>query len=401
MDSHTVHQLDLSGIAADRLLIALCDNVRDYAVFLLDENGIIRYWGEGARLMKWWTREQTEGHHLSMLYPKGGSEDGTAESHLQIAAQRGEYTGEGRRLRSDGSLFLAAVTLTALKDNDGRLLGFVKVTRDVSARRAVEAALAGARGAEEAQRVAEEANRLKSLFVASVSHELRGPLTSMLGYIHLLESTDPANASRLGLIARIRNSGAHLLRIIDDVLDVTRIEAGHMPVRSVHGRIGAPISAAIADSDATAKEKGVTISNSLSGSAEDLPYWGDEARVRQIVSNLLTNAVKFTPAGGQVTISAGTAETTDAALPSPGPWLFVRVEDTGIGIPADQLSAIFEPYGQASVNDSTTGYGLGLSIARRLARLMGGDLTVRSEVGVGSQFFLWLPIDSTATSVPR
>lgn len=121
---------------------ALADNVRDYAIFLLDPTGVICFWGEGARLMKWWTREEAEGSHLRLMYPEEGSDDGTAEAHLAEAAETGEYTGEGRRVRSDGSTFWAGVTLTALRDSGGELLGFAKTTRDLTVRRAAEAALA-------------------------------------------------------------------------------------------------------------------------------------------------------------------------------------------------------------------------------------------------------------------
>ena len=106
----------LVGHSGYQVFAALADNVRDYAVFLMDVDGIIRYWGEGARLMKWWTRAQIEGMHLRALYLDGGSEDGTAENHLQTAAASGEYTGEGQRVRQDGSTFWAGITLTALKD---------------------------------------------------------------------------------------------------------------------------------------------------------------------------------------------------------------------------------------------------------------------------------------------
>ncbi|HYH78310.1 MAG TPA: PAS domain-containing protein [Longimicrobium sp.] len=121
---------------------ALAENVRDYAIFLLEPTGEICYWGEGARLMKWWTRAEAEGSHLRLLYPEECSEDGTAEAHLVEAAEKGEYTGEGRRVRADGSTFWAGVTLTALRDGNGELLGFAKVTRDLTVRRAAEAALA-------------------------------------------------------------------------------------------------------------------------------------------------------------------------------------------------------------------------------------------------------------------
>jgi PAS domain S-box-containing protein len=121
---------------------ALAENVRDYAIFLMEPTGVICFWGEGARLMKWWTPEVAEGSHLRLLYLENGSDDGTAEAHLEEAARKGEYTGEGRRVRADGSTFWAGVTLTALRDAGGKLLGFAKTTRDLTVRRAAEAALA-------------------------------------------------------------------------------------------------------------------------------------------------------------------------------------------------------------------------------------------------------------------
>ena len=119
---------------AHRAFVALAENVRDYAIFLMDPDGIIRYWGEGAHLLKRWSRAEAEGAHLRLLYIDGGSEDGTAEGHLVDAAEHGEAVSEGRRVRGDGTIFWAHVTLTALRADDGTLLGFAKVTRDVTAR---------------------------------------------------------------------------------------------------------------------------------------------------------------------------------------------------------------------------------------------------------------------------
>lgn len=130
------------GALAQQAFVALADNVRDYAVFLLEPSGHICYWGEGARLMKWWHAAEAEGSHLRMLYPDGGGEDGTAEAHLREAAELGEYIGEGQRVRRDGSTFWAGVSLTALRDAGGTLIGFAKTTRDLTVRRAAEAALA-------------------------------------------------------------------------------------------------------------------------------------------------------------------------------------------------------------------------------------------------------------------
>jgi hypothetical protein len=138
----------------------------------------------------------------------------------------------------------------------------------------------------------------------------------------------------------------------------------------------------------------VELVDSVSGLASGLAARGDESRVRQILVNLLSNAVKFTSPGGQITLSAGAAErpSPNASLAGDGPWVYIRVEDTGVGIPADRLEAVFEPFvqGDMTLTREHGGTGLGLAISRRLARLMGGDLTAQSDVGVGSTFFLWL-----------
>jgi signal transduction histidine kinase len=304
-------------------------------------------------------------------------------------------------VRSDGSTFWAGVTLTALKDEDGTLLGFSKVTRDFTARRAVEEALKAGETALEGQRLAEEAHRLKNLLVASISHEIRAPLNALLGNVQLLQDESYGRERQKAHIARIQRSGTHLRQVIDDLLDMSRLEAGRLAVNPAAAHIGPAIEAALAEVEAAASEKGIHLLNATSGAAAELPYWGDETRVRQILVNLLSNAIKFTPATGQVTVSAGTADTAAHAQASAGgPWVYVRVEDTGVGIPAQCLRAIFEPFEQARAADTYHGAGLGLAISRRLARLMGGELTVRSEIAVGSEFVLWLPVAASG-EVPR
>jgi PAS domain S-box-containing protein len=396
---------------AERAFAALAENTRDFAIFLMDPDGIITFWGEGARLIKWWTRDQAEGGHLRLLYPDGGSEDGTAEAHLEEAAATGEYTGEGQRIRSDGSTFWAGVSLTALRDTEGVLIGFAKVTRDLTARRAADAAVNAAREeAEEARRQAEEANRAKSLFLATMSHEIRTPINAVMGYVDLLdlELAGPLTEQQRSQLGRIRSSNMHLLGIIDEVLDFSRLEAGRITLAHRAGRLVAPVEAALQMVAMQAQSKEVALSDSVSGFAADVPYWGDEDRVRQILVVLLSNAVKFTPSRGRITVSAGTAETPspDAQLQGPGPWVYVRVEDTGPGIPPERLAAIFEPFEQADMTLTRQhgGTGLGLTIAKRLAMVMGGDLTVRSDPGVGSVFFLWLPAaaeEAMETSLSR
>jgi PAS domain S-box-containing protein len=188
---------------------ALAENVRDYAIFLMDPRGVIIYWGEGARLIKWWLNEEAEGAHLRMLYPEEGSEDGTAEGHLREAARVGEYVGEGRRVRRDGSTFWAGVTLTALRNAKGQLLGFAKVTRDLETRRSVEMAVATAHAAhrdrDEAREVAKSAVAAQDL-AQEAADFAKESLVGTREYItKVLEpELEAAQAERARLSARIQ-----------------------------------------------------------------------------------------------------------------------------------------------------------------------------------------------------
>jgi PAS domain S-box-containing protein len=385
----------------DLAFSALADNVRDYTIFLTDAAGVITYWGKGARLMTWWTEQQAEGAHLRLLYPDNGSEDGTAEEHLTTAAATGEYAGEGQRVRSDGSTFWAGVTLTALRDDGGALIGFTKVTRDLTAPRAADAAKAASVAAEHDRLVADEANRATSRFLASMSHEIRTPINAVLGYIGLLEETSGGgtlDATQRQYVERLRICGSHLAKLIDGILDLSRLEGGGIVDLSTPVRLGAAIAGALAIIEPQARASGLVLTNDLSAAVALPLCHGDEHSIRQILVNVLANAIKFTNARdgqpGHITVSAGAANEPppDAALDGPGPWVYVRVEDNGRGIPADQLGAIFDAFVQVDADhmSESRGAGLGLAISRRLARLMAGDLTAQSTPGVGSAFLLWL-----------
>jgi PAS domain S-box-containing protein len=390
---------NLPGLDAGLLYTLVAENVRDYAIFLMDPGGVIRCWGESARLMKWWTKQQAEGAHLRLLYPDGGAEDGTAEAHLANAAATGEYNGEGYRVRSDGSTFWAYVTLTALRSPDGTLVGFTKVTRDFSARRAVESALFDERRAASSPQPP-EGDDVKG-FVANLSHELRTPLNAILGSVSLLAARMTDGDPGRPHIERLQRNSRHLLAMVDDVLEMSRAESGKLALKPAALRVGVVVDEALADVEMQAHAGTLTVTNAVSGGPGDLPYWGDEGRVRQILVNLLTNAIKFTDPGGRIMLSAGTGDNvTGASLAGSGPWIYVRVEDTGRGIPPDRLTAIFEPFRQLESGDERRGTGLGLSISRQLARMMDGDLVAESEVGRGSRFTLWLPI-APSEPVPR
>ncbi len=253
---------------------------------------------------------------------------------------------------------------------------------------------------------AEAASKAKSEFLAMMSHEIRTPINAILGYTELLELglAGPLSAQQRDFLSRLRLSGTHLLGLVTEVLDLSKVEARQLPVAREPAMTGAAIASGIALTLPPAQAKGVqlvyTHSDAPNGDA-GVSYVGDEQRVRQVLVNLLENAVKFTPPGGTITVSSGTVDNAplEAAVAGGGPWAFVRVVDTGTGVPRNRQAAVFEPFVQETGGLTRTkgGAGLGLAISRRLARLMGGDLTLASEPGEGATLTLWLPAAKSAT----
>jgi PAS domain S-box-containing protein len=249
--------------------------------------------------------------------------------------------------------------------------------------------------AERARAVAEEATRAKSQFLANMSHEIRTPINAVLGYVDLMDAgiAGPLTEAQETYLARVRSSSHHLASLIDDILDLAKVEAGEMSVDRRPAHLLDSVQAALAMVEPQARERGIEVLEE-SACAPDTRYLGDEHRVRQILVNLLSNAVKFTEPGGRVRLRCRTeAAGPDGAPPDRGgSWVAVGVEDTGIGIAADQMERIFEPFVQLDAGHTRRqgGTGLGLTISRQIARLMGGDLTVSSRLGEGSHFTLWL-----------
>jgi signal transduction histidine kinase len=259
----------------------------------------------------------------------------------------------------------------------------------------------------EARLEAEAASRAKSEFLAIMSHELRTPLNAVLGYSELLELgiSGPLTDKMREQVGRIRASAKHLLGLVNDILDLAKVEAGRLSVASGPASAAGTVTAALALIQPQAAARGLEIVVAPLG--QDAPvYLGDDERVCQILVNLLSNAVKFTEPGGKITIDVAVPRSPDAntRLPSQREYVNFRITDTGSGIPENKLASIFDPFVQAETGHarSSEGSGLGLTISRRLARLMGGDLVVTSEVGVGSTFTLCMPADYTvrSTEVP-
>ena len=358
----------------------MVDQVRDYAIFMLDPEGHIASWNKGAQKIKGYTPDEIIGRHFSTFYPHVDIAAGKPAFELKVARRTGRFEDEGFRVRKDGTAFWANVVITAVRDESGELLGFTKVTRDLTDRRAAEE-----RSIADARRVAkaEAANTAKNEFLAAMSHELRTPLNAIGGYTELLTLglAGPVKPEQREYLERIRKSQQHLLGIITDLLNFSRIEAGNVSYDIGPVMLGNVIESVRPMMEAPAIAKGVELRTE--SSSLDCIAMGDRARVDQILLNLLSNAVRHTAAGGSVTIACAVSRKTAS----------IAVTDTGSGVPKDKLAAIFEPFVQLgrSLSSAHEGMGLGLSISRDLARAMSGDLTVSSKVGAGSTFTLTLP----------
>jgi PAS domain S-box-containing protein len=372
------------------------------AVWKTDPKGQIVAEEDDWRVLTGQSFEQMKGSGwLDAVHP---DDRARTEAVWQKALATGTICEMEHRVRTaDGEYRQMFARAVPVYDSTGQIEEWVGTHTDITARKeaehqrdlALQEAVRARNAAERAQEEAEVANRGKSEFLATMSHEFRTPLNAILGYTQIIDMgvIGTVTEQQHDHLQRLRASAVHLLGLVNDILDLSKIEAGRVTIARETGLVSEVIRATMALVGPQAVARGIKSSEECEGDAAT-SYLGDPDRVRQILVNLVSNAVKFTNPGGSVTLECGTAEHGDpgARLVGPSPWTFVRVTDTGIGIPSDQLSKIFEPFVQAESGYTRTGggTGLGLAISRRLARLMGGDITVQSEPGRGSSFTLWM-----------
>jgi len=284
--------------------------------------------------------------------------------------------------------------IEATGERSGVIAHGTDVTEHVRARGEIERLLSGS---ESARAEAEAANDAKSQFLANMSHEIRTPINAILGYADLMDVGMEGGLSegqRL-YVDRIKLSARHLGGLVNDLLDLSKVEAGGMRVAREPIEVHEVVREALGLIAPQASAKGIRLQESIPCEPDHARCMGDRDRVRQILVNLLSNAVKFTKPGGWVDVRCHLREggSPDSQVPGEGPWVMVEVEDSGIGISPAQASRIFEPFVQVDAGHTreAAGTGLGLTISRKLARAMGGEVTLRSALGEGSCFALWLP----------
>ncbi|HEV7500236.1 MAG TPA: ATP-binding protein, partial [Vicinamibacteria bacterium] len=334
--------------------------------------GIVASWNTGAERIKGYRPHEIIGRHFSTFYPPETVAEGWPEHELKMARADGRFEDVGWRVRKDGSRFWANVVITAVRGPDGELRGFAKVTRDLTEVKRVE-------------RIEEE-SRQTTEFLAMLGHELRNPLAPIRNAVALMglqETVDPTIDWARAIIER---QVGHMSRLVDDLLDVSRITSGKITLRRETIDLGALVSTAVDASRAVFEKRRLTLEEDIGPGP--LRVDGDATRLSQIVLNLLNNAAKYTPAGGHVWV----------AVARDGREVVLTVRDDGIGMSPELIPRVFELFvqGQRGLDRSEGGLGLGLTMVQRLVALHRGTAIARSPgLGQGSEFTVRLPLDET------
>jgi PAS domain S-box-containing protein len=357
----------------------LVESVKDYAIFILDPTGRITTWNLGAERIKGYKPDEIIGKHFSVFYPPEDVAAGKCERELEIAVRDGRFEEEGWRVRKDGSRMWASVTITAIHDSDGVLVGFAKVTRDLTERRRAEEterALAAERAA-----VAEKSRtqEFQERFIAILGHDLRNPLASIdvgAGLLHQ-RSTDPATRRT---IDRMRTSSVRMSRMIEQILDLTRTRLGG-GLELKRERIDlSEVIARIVD-----ELRGIHSSTTIDLRCPPLRGEWDQDRIEQVFSNIITNAIVYGDPSRPVTIE-GRREGDRAS---------VVVHNYGKPIPENVLPILFNPFRRGerdSRSVKTEGLGLGLYISNEVVNAHGGRIDVRSTQAEGTTFCVTFPL---------
>jgi len=350
---------------------ALVSSVKDYAIFMLDPSGKIETWNAGAERTKGYLAEEIIGQHMSRFYTPEDLARGLPAKLLAQAIRDGRVESEGWRVRKDGTRFWADVVITALVDDAGRLIGFAKVTRDLTERLHAQ---------EEQLRLAhaEEAVRLRDEFLSIAAHELRTPLSALqLQLQGLLERPEGIDSRIRAKLERACRSGDRMVTLVDALLDVSRITTGSFNLNPSRF----DLAVAVKDVVERFREHAVRAGSTVTVRAErGLEGRWDRLRIEQVVTNLLTNALKYA-AGTPVEIDLSGTEQD----------VIISVADEGPGIPESEKERIFLRFERAAPMRNFGGLGLGLYVARQITEAHGGEISLASDRPRGAQFLIRLP----------
>ena len=349
----------------------LVDNAGD-AIISTDVEDRILTWNHGAEVIFGYSKEETVGQSLTILLPSHRA------GELEEIRDKVQITGvirnlEVRRIRKDGIIIEASLAVSPIRDKDDNVIGFLHLARDVTEKKRYEQRL-------------KELDKMKSAFVSNVSHELRTPLTAIKASAdNMLDRLiGDLNAKQVGYLTRIKSNSDRLARLINDLLDLSTIEAGKIDLRPANIPLVTLVKEAAESLRPVAAEKLINLT--VMSADPGVIAWADRDKVIQVLMNLIGNALKFTPTRGEVTV---------AVAKNSAAWMQISVTDTGPGIPAEEVNKVFGRFyqiGQAGMQ-KTQGTGLGLAISKALVEMHGGKIWVESEAGKGSTFSFTLPAE--------
>ena len=355
----------------------LVDGVRDYAMCMLDPEGRITSWNSGGERIAGYSAQEIVGRHFSTLYPQESIARQLPEQELAMAREHGRFEQEGLRRHKDGTPFWAHAVLNPVYDREGMLVGYASLTRDLSdRRRALEL---------------EKAERQTTEFLAALAHELRNPLAPIANALHLMSLRPAVDATEQWAREVLQRQGAQMAQLLDELLDVARITRSAIVLDRQPLDLRRLIDAAVAAAMPGMQARGHTVTLDIDES-QPLVVLGDEARLMQVLRNLLSNAAKYTPEAGRVEVSARREAGT----------VLLGVRDNGIGMDPALLRSAFDLFKQTEQSGSRPqgGLGVGLTLVQRLVQLHGGTVEARSPgIDRGSEFIVRLP--ASAASAPR
>ena len=364
----------------------LVDSVRDYAIFMLDPGGYVATWNPGAERIKGYAEHEIVGQHFSRFYPPDDVAAGVPDRVLRSAAEQGRSRLEGWRLRKDGTRFWGEVTISAIRRHD-ELLGFAKVTRDMTAHRQAE---------EERRRrlAAEAAAQMRSEFLSIAAHELKTPLTALRGMAQLTlrryQRDGQLSPERIEQALTIINEqSGKLSRLVEQLLDTSRLEAGHLTLDRKEQDLVAVVRAVLTMFAGRPDAGRIT----FDAPAHAVTASVDGLRLEQVLTNLIDNALKYSPAGSPVRVTLGEQPPTTVRI---------AVEDRGPGVPEEDRPHLFDRYYRSPSASNISGMGIGLYVSRQIVELHDGTLTPEFPQEGGTRMLVTLPTGATpsATSGP-
>ena len=365
----------------------MVENVKDYAIFMLDTQGRVASWNEGARRFKGYEESEIIGVSFSRFYPQEEIKAGKPETELKVASTLGRFEDEGWRVRKDGSRLWASVVITAIREPGGELLGFSKITRDLTERKRLEDELRTSRDdleirVNERTKELAQAIRVRDEFLSIASHELKTPLTALKLQVQMRRRTLEKDGASAFTAERDEKEVDRIIHLVDNMLDITRLHAGKLMLELKQMDLTALVKGVVDRFDQQLKTAVCTVS--IEAPRPVVGAW-DRDRLEQVVMNLLTNAVKY-----------GARSPIQITVVAEGSKAKLTVRDQGIGIAKEDQARIFQQFERAvSGKSKASGLGLGLYIVRQIVESHGGLITVQSELGQGSTFSVELPMGSS------